>query len=275
MVTGKGLLVNSMVNSKAVILASEILGETKNPGLSGIMGDHSEKGDLTDQIAKAAIEMPSSVVNWNNPGTLPDQTYDKSSRGKSKITEEGVNGETDKIIEDFMADSLKDMDLSVSRKRKCESSSFSARKKQSLLKEINDGIFEISPGNWGDDGFGPIACESYLKLAFFSESVSGSSLIINKIENSKRGLSFGMRRLSLIKKDARRKHVYEIARMTVENNLVIEKGIDPYDYNVNCIPSFTVADDPSRVDDPMALAFEDVDTSSIADDSLGSHPNPP
>ncbi|KAK9016191.1 hypothetical protein V6N11_007271 [Hibiscus sabdariffa] len=111
MVTSKGLLVNSMVNSKAVILTSEILGESKNPGLSGIMGDHSEKGDLTDQIAKAAIEMPGSVVNWDNPGTWPDQTYDKSSKGKSKITEEGVNGETDKIIEDFMADSLKDMDL--------------------------------------------------------------------------------------------------------------------------------------------------------------------
>ncbi|KAL4353640.1 hypothetical protein GQ457_06G004930 [Hibiscus cannabinus] len=239
MVKGKEPLDYPMVKSKAANIDSEILGETKNPGLPGIMEAYCGKGEMTDQITNAALEIHGhgSGTIWNNP--------------------------------DFMADSLKDMDLSVSRKRKSETSSFSARKKQSLLKEINDGIFEISPGNWGDDGFGPVACESFLKLAFFPESVSGSSLIINKIENSKRGLSFGMRRLSLIKKAARRKHVYEIARMTVENNLVIEKGIDPYGYNLNCIPSFTVADDPSRIDDPMALAFEDVDTSFIVDDSLG------
>ncbi|KAL4284997.1 hypothetical protein GQ457_16G017350 [Hibiscus cannabinus] len=274
-VKGKDLLDYPMVKSKAIIVDSEILGETKNPGLPEIMEAHCEKGEMTDQITNAAIEIHGSGTIWNNPGKLPDQTLDKLNKGKSKVNKEGFNGEKDKLIEDVMADSLKDMDLSVSRKRKCETSSFSARKKQSLLKEINDGIFEISPGNWGDDGFGPVACESFLKLAFFPESVSGSSLIINKIENRKRGLSFGMRRLSLIKKDARRKHVYEIARMTVENNLVIEKGIDPYGYNVNCIPSFTVADDPSRIDDPMALAFEDVDTFYIVDDSLGSHPNPP
>ncbi|KAK8689879.1 hypothetical protein V6N13_088589 [Hibiscus sabdariffa] len=33
--------------------------------------------------------------------------------------------------------------------------------------------------------------------------------------------------------------------------------------------------DPSQIDEPMALALEDVDTSSTADDSLVSHPNQP
>ncbi|KAK8511418.1 hypothetical protein V6N12_038022 [Hibiscus sabdariffa] len=107
--TGKGLLIYPMVNTNAVVLSTDFLGETKDPGLSGIMDDHIEKGDKTNQITKAAMVMTGSVVNWNTSCTVPDQIYDKSIRGKSKITEEGFNEETDITIEDFMADSLKDM----------------------------------------------------------------------------------------------------------------------------------------------------------------------
>ncbi|KAK9043468.1 hypothetical protein V6N11_071809 [Hibiscus sabdariffa] len=118
LVTGKVLQIDPMDNTKAVVISSDILGETKDPGLSGIMEDHNEKGGETKQIANAAMVMSGGFFNWNTSRTLPDQICDKSIRGKSKISEEGFNEETDKTMEDFMADSLKDMGLSFSRKRK-------------------------------------------------------------------------------------------------------------------------------------------------------------
>ncbi|KAL4303243.1 hypothetical protein GQ457_10G007680 [Hibiscus cannabinus] len=166
------------------------------------------------------------------------------------------------------------MYISSSRKRKMDEADgfiFSAAKKQELINQINEGFYEIEPGNWGDEGFGPVASESCLKLAFFPESVANVSTIINKIERKKRGYSFGSRRLSLIKRAARRKHVIEISRMTFEDNLVVERGIDPYGLNLNCTPALVVANDPMLSDDPHCLAFDDADCSSTSDDSKESH----
>ncbi|KAL4333317.1 hypothetical protein GQ457_07G005240 [Hibiscus cannabinus] len=99
-----------------------------------------------------------------------------------------------------------------------------------LINKINEGIYEIGPGNCGDEGFEPVASESCLKLAFFPESVANVFIIINKIERKKRGYYFGSRRLTLIKRAARRKHVIEISRMDFEDNMVVERAIDPYGF---------------------------------------------
>ncbi|KAK9000501.1 hypothetical protein V6N11_080994 [Hibiscus sabdariffa] len=130
LVTGKVLHIEPMVNAKAMVISSDILGEAIDPGLSGIMAAHNEKECGTKQLANDASVMSGGFFNWNTSRTLQDQICDKSIRGKSKISEEGVNEQTDKTMEDFMADSLKDMGLSFKRKRKGETSSFSARKRQ-------------------------------------------------------------------------------------------------------------------------------------------------
>ncbi|KAL4296961.1 hypothetical protein GQ457_12G018640 [Hibiscus cannabinus] len=144
------------------------------------------------------------------------------------------------------------------------------QKSRNLLSKSIRAFYEIDQGNWGDEGFGPVASESCLKLAFFPESVANVSTIINKIERKKRGHSYGSRRLSLIKKAARRKHVFEVTRMAFEDNLVVERGIDPFGLNLNCIAALMIATDPMLLADPHCLAFEDVESSSIADDSQKS-----
>ncbi|KAL4279354.1 hypothetical protein GQ457_03G027900 [Hibiscus cannabinus] len=59
--------------------------------------------------------------------------------------------------------------------------------------------------------------------------------------------------------------------MAFEDNLVVERGIDPYGLNLNCTPALVVANDPMLSDDPHCLAFDDADRSSTADDSKESH----
>ncbi|KAL4282118.1 hypothetical protein GQ457_03G043120 [Hibiscus cannabinus] len=130
---------------------------------------------------------------------------------------------------------------SGSRKRKAladisDEDLFSANKRREVLDAVNEGIVQISPGNWGDVGYGVVTNESWLQFAFFPKSFTESSYFINSIEFKKRGTRFGSRRLTLIKNAARRKHCLEITRQAFENVVVIEMGIDPYGNNIEAIP---------------------------------------
>ncbi|KAL4351153.1 hypothetical protein GQ457_06G036990 [Hibiscus cannabinus] len=251
------------------------LGASKDPTYQGILAEWSPMNRTVYQINSNAMVLSDGQSQWNKPLALPNQfAFDPAvNKGKSilEYREEKVNDKMEDLVSDF----LQDMDISSCMKRKMDNSEgwdFSAaKKKQELMKQIFEGIHEISPGNWGDDGFGPVANENYLKLALFPESVANVSSIINKFEKKKKGFSFGSRRLTLIKRAARRKHVLEITRMTLENHLIVERGIDPYGLNLNCNPTLVVANDPMMSEEPNCLAFEETVCSSYADDSMESH----
>ncbi|KAK9021490.1 hypothetical protein V6N11_011477 [Hibiscus sabdariffa] len=118
LVTGKVLQIDPMVNAKVVVISSDILGEAMDPGLSGIVAAHNEKGCGTKQLVNDTLVMSGGFFNWNRSITMLDQHRDKSIRGKSKISEEGFNDEPDKTMEDIMADSFKDMDCLLTEKGK-------------------------------------------------------------------------------------------------------------------------------------------------------------
>ncbi|KAL4384964.1 hypothetical protein GQ457_15G021590 [Hibiscus cannabinus] len=137
----------------------------------------------------------------------------------------------------------RDMQIGGSRKRKAladfsDDDIFSANKRREVLDAVNEGIVQISPGNWGDVEYGAVTNESWLQFAFFPKSFTESSPFINSIEFKKRGTRFGSRRLTLFKNAARRKHCLEITRQAFENVAVIEMGIDPYGNNIEAIPIF-------------------------------------
>ncbi|KAL4311249.1 hypothetical protein GQ457_01G018800 [Hibiscus cannabinus] len=232
-------LVKGCQIKKALQKSDIILGSSKDPKYQGILAEWSPKTRTVYQIKSNALALPGGQSQWNKSLALSNQYVNDPAVNKGKRILE--------CSEEEVKDKMEDLEL---------------------MNQIYEGIHEISPGNWGDDGFGPVANENYLKLALFPESVANVSTIINKIEKKKKGYSFGSCRLTLFKRAARRKHVLEITRMALEDHLIVERGIDPYGLNLNCNPTLVVANDPMLSEEPHCLAFEETVCSSSADDSM-------
>ncbi|KAL4383709.1 hypothetical protein GQ457_15G014990 [Hibiscus cannabinus] len=101
--------------------------------------------------------------------------------------------------------------------------------------EIVSRQFLLLRGRWLQEG---LECMIVSVYALLRAVFVVSSCVVN----------YGVRsgRLSLIKKAAMGKHVYEITRMAFKDNMVIEKGVDPYGSNINSIPSFEITENPFR-----------------------------
>ncbi|KAL4368152.1 hypothetical protein GQ457_05G014810 [Hibiscus cannabinus] len=85
-------------------------------------------------------------------------------------------------------------------------------KKWELKNKIFEGICEAELGNWCGQGFGMIVGEEILRMVFSPGQSDYSSLLINKLKMKLRGKSFGIKRLSFIKKARRKKHMMKIER---------------------------------------------------------------
>ncbi|KAK8610081.1 hypothetical protein V6N13_026625 [Hibiscus sabdariffa] len=101
--------------------------------------------------------------------------------------------------------------------------------------------------------------------------MSGASPIINKIEFKALGMSFGSRRLSLIKKTARLKHRMEISRVSFEKNITIEFGVDPFGSDITSISDLMISNDFLLMNVRMECEANNVEELLEADASIGNH----
>ncbi|KAL4283787.1 hypothetical protein GQ457_16G025810 [Hibiscus cannabinus] len=212
----------------------------------------------TADICLIAIDDSKDLADTFSLPNLAKPSYNPKE-GNNEYSAIFSKGETDICsvanldLDNFkISDHQQDLIVTGSRKRKAladisDEDCFSVNKRREILEAVNEGIFQISPGNWGDVGYGVITNESWLQFAFFPKSFTESSPFINSIKFKKRGTRFGSRRLTLIKNAACRKHCLEITRQAFENVAVIEMGIDPFGNKIDAIPIFEEFSDIPRV----------------------------
>ncbi|KAL4281198.1 hypothetical protein GQ457_03G030950 [Hibiscus cannabinus] len=246
------------MQSRSVQIHSSIKGKETLSTPNTVNADPFMERDEVEEISKSKMDEIIQIENGEikdlvDPFSLPNLSkigYEPKSVN-SEYTAIFSKGDTNMIlscnVENLNLENInisnptQEVQVIGSRKRKAladisDEDLFSANKRREVLEAVNEGIVQISPGNWGDMGYGVVTNESWLQFAFFPKSFTESSPFINSIEFKKRGTRFGSRRLTLIKNAARRKHCLEITRQAFENVVVIKMGIDPYGNNIDAIP---------------------------------------
>ncbi|KAK8589767.1 hypothetical protein V6N12_024158 [Hibiscus sabdariffa] len=101
MVTGKVSQLVPKVYGKVDVVSGDILGAVMDPGLSGVVADHSVKGCRTKQYTNDVLVMFGGFFNGDQSIAMTDQHRVKSNKGKDKIIVEGFYEGADKTMEDI------------------------------------------------------------------------------------------------------------------------------------------------------------------------------
>ncbi|KAL4378516.1 hypothetical protein GQ457_02G038060 [Hibiscus cannabinus] len=170
----------------------------------------------------------------------------------------------DNGVENSLRESTQIMEVSRKQKRLDSTDHedvdlFSYAKRRKIIEAINEGIVQIGPDNWGDVGFGAMANDDWLQLAFFPKVFTTSEPFINIIEFKKWGMRFGTRRLSLIKNVVKRKHCLEVTRNAFENVEVIEQDTDPYGMRIDTITNVVPETSTNQIPNNRYILEDNVD----------------